>query len=69
MPAKVIAVVGLCLSVGAISVRKATRCLGCILLAVIAAPFYAVILKILPSWLVVVLVGIAVWRTLRLMTP
>ncbi len=61
-----IAAVGLCLIVGAISVRKAMRWLGCILLAVIAAPFYGLILKMLPSWLVVVLVGVAVWRTLRL---
>jgi hypothetical protein len=61
----VIAAVGLCLIVGAISLRKAMRWLGWILLALIAAPFYPVILKILPGWLVVVLIGVAVWRTLR----
>jgi hypothetical protein len=60
-----IAAVGLCLIVGVISLRKAMRWLGCILLAVIAAPFYGVILKMLPGWLVLVLVGLAAWRTLR----
>lgn len=62
----VIMMVGLCLIVGAISLRKAMRWLGYILLVLITAPFYGVILKMLPGWLVVVLIGIAVWRTFRL---
>jgi hypothetical protein len=64
---KILVIAAVCLSliVGAISLRKAMRWLGCIVLALIAAPFYPVILKILPGWLVVVLIGVAVWRTFR----
>jgi hypothetical protein len=61
----VIAAVGLCLMVGTISLRKAMRWLNCIVLALIAAPFYPFILKILPGWLVVVLIRVAVWRAFR----
>jgi hypothetical protein len=66
MKVLVIIAVALCLIVGAISLRKAMRCLGYLLLGLIAAPFYGVILKMLPGWLVVVLILIVVWRMFRL---
>ena len=44
------------------------RCLGYLLLVLIAAPFYGVILKMLPGWLVVVLILTVVWRMFRLVS-
>src|SRR6202167_6487326 len=66
MKVLVIMAVGLCLIVGLISLRKAMRWLGYIVLLLLAAPFYGIILKMLPGWLVVVLILIAIWRTFRL---
>src|ERR1022692_3492327 len=65
MKVLVIMAVGLCLIVGLISLRKAMRWLGYIVLLLLAAPFYGIILKMLPGWLVVVLILIAIWRTFR----
>ena len=62
----VIMAVGLCLIVGVISLGKAMRCLGYLLLVLIAGPFYGVILKMLPGWLIAVLIVMLVWRTFRL---
>ena len=66
MKVLVIMAVGLCLIVGLISLRKAMRWLGYIVLLLLAAPFYGIILKMLPGRLVVVLILIAIWRTFRL---
>ncbi len=65
MKVLVIVALGLCLIVGVISVRKAMRYLGYLVLVVIAAPFYGVLFKMLPGWLVVAVVLIVTWRALR----
>jgi hypothetical protein len=62
----VIAVVGICLIAGAISLKKAMRWVGCIVLLLIAAPFYDVIFGLLPRWLLLLLSVAAVWQILRL---
>jgi hypothetical protein len=58
--------VGLCLIVGALSLRKAIRWLGYILLLLVAAPFYGLIIRVLPGWLLFVLAVISIWRMFRL---
>lgn len=62
----VIMTVGLLLMVGAISMRKALRWLGYFVLVIITAPFYTIILKMVPGWLLLALLAIAVWRMFRL---
>ena len=61
----VIMIVGLCLMVGALSPRKAKQWLGYVVLLLITAPFYDVVLDMMPRWLLLALLVIAAWMLFR----
>jgi hypothetical protein len=61
----VIMIIGLCLIVGAVSRGKAMQWLGYVILLLVTAPFYDIIINLLPCWLLVVLLVIGAWMLFR----
>jgi uncharacterized membrane protein HdeD (DUF308 family) len=55
----VLMIVGLCLIIGVLSLRTATRWLGYVVLMLVTAPFYDVIIDMVPTWLLLILLVIA----------
>jgi hypothetical protein len=61
----VIMIIGICLIVGAVSRRKAIQWLRYVVLLAVTAPFYDIIINLLPFWLLVVLLVIGAWMLFR----